>query len=420
MTPSRTARPRLLFLCQTLPYPPNNGVQIRTYNVLRLLARAFDITALCFVRRADHRTPSAVAESVTALRRFGDIEAFPIPQEHRRARLLADHARSVATGAAYTLHAYESAAFRTALRHHLATTAFDLVHVDSMDLAGYLPSVAGLPVVCVHHNIESALLRRRGASRGGAIGAYIAHQGRLTERIERAWSPRVALNVLVSPADQLALERLAPGARSVVVPNGVDTSFFVPAEVPDAGDTIVFVGPATWAPNRDAMLHFCREILPRIHARGVTPTVTWIGRVSDADRAAFRDVPGLQLPGFVDDMRPLVQRSACYVAPLLAGGGTRLKILDAWGMGKAVVSTTVGCEGLDARDGENILVRDAPDEFADAVVSMMRDPAARARIGAAARRTAEQRYDWEAIGGPMLQAYDEVLSRPPRPGAHRR
>lgn len=397
-------KPQLLFLCQTLPYPPDGGVNIRTFNLLRILARAFDVTALCFFRRSARASAEAVRHGVAKLNEFADVEAFPIPQEHSRRRLLVDHVRSVLERRVYTVYAYDSEAYRNRLRTLLRNQRFDLVHVDSLDLSGYLADLPDIPVVCGHHNIESALLRRRAAFESSHIRrGYLRLQAKLMEREEQHWASRVDLNLTVSDADRRRLEDIAEGARVVTVPNGVDTSEFRPAS--DAEDGIVFVGGATWFPNRDALAYFAKDILPRIRDARLDANVTWIGRASEALRAEFRDTDGIELTGYVDDIRPYVQRAACYVVPLRVGGGTRLKILDAWAMGKALVTTSIGCEGLDARDGFNALVRDAPEQFADAVVRILSDAELRTHLGRNARRTAEEIYDWDVVGNSLLSAY---------------
>lgn len=401
-------RPKLLFLSQVLPFPPDGGVQIRTYNVLRLLARSFEVTALCFYRKGLVGSDEAVGASLAELRKLGEVEAFPIPQEHDRLRLVRDHLRSVLTRRAYTVAAYESAAFRARLEELVRTRRFDLVHVDSLDLSAYLPALPGLPVVCVHHNVESDLLRRRArAESNPLVRRYLAHQAELLEREERRWCGRVALNVAVSEADRLRFAELVPGGRFTVVPNGVDTRAFRPAEGGRHG--VVFVGGYGWYPNRDALEHFADDVLP--HLRGSLPEVevTWVGRAPDAVREEYAAKHGVRLTGYVEDIRPFVHRAACYVVPLRVGGGTRLKILDAWAMGKAVVSTSVGCEGLDARDGENILVRDDPAEFAEAVRLVLDDEALRSRLGEGARRTAERVYEWDVIGEAMAGEYRALL-----------
>jgi polysaccharide biosynthesis protein PslH len=159
-----TGRPHLLFLCHTLPYPPDGGPWIRTYHILRLLARAFDITALCFERSGtrSHGGSRDTAASLEGLSPFANVEVFDIPQKHSRVRYAWDHLRSIASGHVYTRYLYDSSRFRRRLDQLLRSTRFDCVHVDSLDLAGYLEACRGLPIVCVHHDVESALLRRRG------------------------------------------------------------------------------------------------------------------------------------------------------------------------------------------------------------------------------------------------------------------
>jgi glycosyltransferase involved in cell wall biosynthesis len=393
---------KLLFLTQTLSFPPDGGAAIRAYNVLRLLAREYDITVLCFYRRA---TTTDLAGSVGALRAIAcTVEVFPIEQEYSRMRLAWDHTRSLVTRRAYTVYAYESDRFRAALLDQLRSTRFDVVHVDSLDLSGYLPLLAGQTVVLGHHNVESSLLHRRAANESSPPRrAYMHHQARLTEREERRWLSRVALNVAVSDGDARDLAALAPAARMAVVPNGVDVEKFVPAGSGERSG-IVFVGGMSWFPNADALEYFAQEILPLIRASDSAVSVTWVGRASQEEIERYAKM-GIRLTGHVDDIRPIVDRAACCVVPLRIGGGTRLKILDGWAMGKAIVSTSIGCEGLDAIDGKNILVRDDPRSFALAVLTVLRDPLLRASLEREGRVTAERTYSWEVIGAAIRRAY---------------
>lgn len=400
-------RPRLLFLCQTLPYPPNGGANIRTYHVLRLLAREFEIDALCFYRQSYRMDREAVAAGVEGLRPFARVEPFPIPQESHSGRLLWDHARSLASGRAYTMYAYDSSAFRNRVRELLASRRYAVAHVDSLDLAGYLPMLRGLPTICVHHNLESLLLARRArGERSVWRRAYLGLQARLLARTERVWCPQVALNVVVSDADGRRLKSLAPGAAVSVVPNGVDVTAFRPESGREHG--LVFVGGSNWFPNRDSLEYFCQEILPHIRRRCGDVTVRWVGQCTDDDKRHYRDRFGIELTGYVPDVRPLVRDAACYIVPMRVGGGTRLKILDAWAMGKAVVSTSAGSEGLAVADGVNILTRDDPEAFADGVRTVLAEKALRTRLGQGGRETAEQCYSWEVIGDGMLQTYQKL------------
>lgn len=402
-------RPRLLFLCQNLPYPPDGGALIRSYHTLRLLARDYDVTALCFVRRSTRPSAEAIEAARVALEKTAErVHVFELPQERSRSRFVSDHLRSLVSGRAYTRWSYESAAFRMRLRGLLDSVRFDLVHVDSLDLVGYLPLLTptGQPVVLAHHNVESQLLRRRAESESCLRRAYLRLQAHLLEREERRWCPRVDLNIVVSPEDANTLTELAPSAEVMVVPNGVDSRTFCPSDEEPCRE-IVFVGGYTWFPNRDGMEYLASEILPLIRARDPEVPVTWVGRASDEVRSAFGAM-GITLTGYVEDIRPYVTRAACFVVPLRVGGGTRLKILDAWSMGKAVVSTSAGSEGLAVQPGENMLVADEPESFAEAVLRVLNDPELRRRLGARGRATVEAYYDWQVIGGPMLARYADL------------
>jgi glycosyltransferase involved in cell wall biosynthesis len=402
-------RPRLLLLGQTLPFPPDSGVNIRMYHTLRLLSRSFDVTALFFYRRSERRNAGEVAAALEGLRAFAEVEAFPIPQEHSFPRLLWDHLRSSVTQRAYTWYALESAPLLARVRELLSSERFDLVQIDSLDLACYLPILQDIPIVCVHHNVESALLRRRaGAEPNIYRRHYLAMQAGLLERLEREWCGKVALNVTVSEVDLAILEGFAPAAQFACVPNGVDVEAFHPEAGRDDG--MVSVGGINWFPNQDALAWFAADILPRIRAAVPSAPVVWVGRSSREERAHWHATYGVELTGYVTDVRPFVRNAACFVVPLRVGGGTRLKILDAWAMGKAIVSTSVGCEGLSAVDGVNILIRDTAESFADAATQVLSDAGLRARLGRAGRETAERRYSWEVIGVGLLGRYLELAT----------
>jgi polysaccharide biosynthesis protein PslH len=404
-------RRSLLFLSQTLPYPPHSGVKIRTYHILRILAKEFETTALCFFRSKSGGADQVVKDSLAALGEFASIEAFPIPQEHSRGRLAWDHLRSIAMRRTYTVFSYESRPYRARLEKIMSQHSFDLVHADSLDLSAYFPTVAGLPLVCVHHDAQSTLLRRRADHQQNPLmRLYLRTQAKLMAEEERRWCPRVNLNVAVSSVDQQAMQALAPGSRFAVVPNGVDVDFFRPQNNLTPQHGLVFVGGVNWFPNRDALHYFRDEILPVLRARGLSEPVTWVGRASAEEIEEFGAGEGaINITGYVPDIRPYVHSAACYIVPIRAGSGTRIKILDAWAMGKAVVSTSIGCEGLAAVDGQNILIRDTPAEFVDAVELVLKNPDLRQTLGEQARRTAEEHYSWKAIGERMVEQYRALL-----------
>jgi glycosyltransferase involved in cell wall biosynthesis len=258
--------------------------------------------------------------------------------------------------------------------------------------------------------VQSVLLRRRSKfERSVAMRWYTRHQAALMGREERAYTPRVALNVMVSEEDSALLRSIAPDAPCVVVPNGVDVDEYAPTD--EEGDSIAFVGGTTWFPNLDALDYFCADILPRLRRLGVRAPVRWIGSASVDQQRSYRERYGVQLTGYLDDARPAMREAFCHVVPLRAGGGTRLKILNAWALGKPVVSTSVGCEGLRAVDGENILIRDDADGFARAIADLQSDLGLRAKLRAGARQTVDSHFAWDVIGRGMTRAYLRLIDR---------
>ena len=401
-------KPKLLFLCQNLPFPPDGGALIRSYHTLRLLSEEYEVTALCFFRKASRANPDAVSRGRQGLETVArSVEVFPIPQESNRLRLFLDHALSLLSRRAYTRWTYESRDFRRRVESLIQEHDFDVVHLDSLDLVGYLPALRGRRVVVAHHNVESQLLRRRGWSEKGLRARYLRIQAGLTEKEERRWCPRVDLNIAVSDEDRTSLQRIAPDSQVIVVPNGVDTQAFRPTYENPSAD-IVFVGGHTWFPNRDGMEHFTESILPLIRESLPEVTVTWVGR-APAEVIKEMSHHGIHMTGYVDDIRPFVHRAKCFIVPLRVGGGTRLKILDAWSLGKAIVSTPEGCEGLVQLHEQNIMIAADSQSFADAVITVLTDSALRCHLGTHGRTTAINHYDWVIIGRHMRKHIRHIL-----------
>ena len=403
----KQTKPKLLFLCQNLPFPPDGGALIRSYHTMRLLSERYEVTALCFFRKASLADSDAVSRGRQGLTRLArTVEVFPIPQETSGLRLFLDHARSLLGRRAYTRWTYESREFRRRVELLIEENAFDIVHLDSLDLVGYLPALSGQRISVAHHNVESRLLHHRGKAEKGLRGFYLRLQARLTEGEERRWCPRVDLNIAVSDEDRESLEAIAPGSKVIVAPNGVDTQAFQPSdEVPE--NEIVFVGGYTWFPNRDGMEYFAKEILPSIRKYHPSVPITWVGRAPDDVIHRMSHI-GIHMTGYVKDIRPFVARAKCFIVPLRVGGGTRLKILDAWSLGKAIVSTSAGCEGLAVETGSNILVADSTADFAACVSRVLNDDTLRERLERNGRQTVEAHYDWTIVGEIMGHSYRNI------------
>jgi glycosyltransferase involved in cell wall biosynthesis len=330
------------------------------------------------------------------------------------AAFYADAARYVLDAAPYAVAKYRSPEYRDAVRRLLDESTFDAVVSDFLTPIVNLPDRLPCPAILFTHNVEAEIWRRQAETATNPGSRFLmGQQWRRMLRFERDALSRFDLVLAVSDADRGTFGRLYPDAlkRPVhVVQTGVDTAFFAPrpAEAVERRAHLVFTGSMDWLPNEDGMLYFVRDILPRIRQLEPDATLSIVGRAPTPAVKRLADVHGIEVTGRVDDVRPHIAAGAVYVVPLRIGGGTRLKIFEAMAMGKAVVSTTVGAEGLPVTHGHDVLIADEPARFAQAVVHMIRSVDARRRIESAARRLVVERYDWSASAADFEHALARV------------
>jgi glycosyltransferase involved in cell wall biosynthesis len=216
---------------------------------------------------------------------------------------------------------------------------------------------------------------------------------------------------LCSAADQQRLLEQVPGARTLVIPNGADVEYYQarPTDPPPDGRTVVFFGHLSYFPNIDGVTYFVQEIWPRIAEVHPKARLKIIGGQAPPSVLEFARPGAVEFTGFVSDLRPHLAAAAAVVVPLRFGGGTRLKIVEAMAMGKAIVSTTLGAEGIEAVAERDVLVEDRPAAFADAVNRLLAEPSFAARVGQSARQLVEQRYGWNAAARTLERFYREIL-----------
>jgi len=198
-----------------------------------------------------------------------------------------------------------------------------------------------------------------------------------------------------------------------VIPNGVDIQKYQPLPAENASPVLLFIGNMGYPPCVDAVLYFCREIFPRIRSV-LSAAELWIVGRDPRPEVLQLNGDGVHVTGRVDDVIPYYQQSAVCVVPLRAGGGTRLKILEAMALGRPVVSTTIGCEGLDVVDGEHLLIADNPKQFAEKTVRLLTDRQLYQHISTNGRQLVEARYDWDKIAGRLMEVYAFMLEQPDR------
>jgi sugar transferase (PEP-CTERM/EpsH1 system associated) len=397
--------PRLLFLTPDLPYPPHQGAAIRTYNLIKNLAPRHEVHLISFVQGPDE------AERVEALSPYcASVTTVPTPSRSNVRRALSV-LFSPRPDMALRL---PSSAFENQLRISLERERFDFVQVEAIEMAQYGLAVKEMtashqPLVVFDDINAEYLLQKRAFEadvkhpRGWLGALYSLIQWQKLERYEELACRRLDRIVVVSEADARALQRLLPNLRCFVVPNGVDTSYFHATGAEQESDTtLVFTGKMDFRPNVDAVLWFAQEVLPLIRQELPETEFKVVGRNPHPRLEAVRNAPGVRLEGYVSDVRPYVAEAAVYVVPLRVGGGTRLKVMEAMSMGKAIVSTSLGCEGIDVAHEQELLIADDPAAFAHSVLGLMKDRKRRRELQITARRVAEREHDWRQIT-PLLE-----------------
>lgn len=390
---------RVLWLTPEVPEPGGTGGAIRAYHLLLgLLRRGLHPVVVAPAYPEQIERAAATAEA--------GVELALVPRPPSQAReALSAHLRHPALAGAFAARPFlgwQADVFWTELaptvqaQLRTAPQVAVIEHDFCVRWSRALP--AALPVGLASHNATWVQLHRDAQHAAQPRRALLAADAARYRRLVRSAMPRFSWWSAVSDGDADALRALGSGAVHLA-PNGADTSALadVPAGGGEAG-SLLFCGTLSYPPNADAVRWLVRDILPRVRAEEPRARLTVVGRGAPADvERLVADAVGVELLGWVEDLRPVFEASAVALAPLRSGGGTRLKVVEALGAGRATVATTIGAEGLDVQDGVHLLLADDPDAFARAVVGLLRDPAARSRLGAAGRRQAAELYDWQAI-----------------------
>lgn len=402
---------KILWLNAGLLLPLDKGGKLRTWHLLRHLAARHEITYVSF---SDPSTAPGHRAGMLGVCRH--LETVPRSDAGKGTwRFYADAARYLIDPAPYAVAKYRSADYAARVRALLQNERFDVVVCDFLPPVVNLPADLPCPAVLFTHNVEAEIWRRHVETATNPLAALLLRQQwRRMRRFERNALARFDLVLAVSEADGASFRRLYPAALRApahVVQTGVDTRYFTPAPEAARPAHLVFTGSMDWLPNEDGMLYFVREILPLIRRGEPRATLSIVGRAPTPAVQRLAGEWGIEVTGRVDDVRPHIAAGSVYVVPLRIGGGTRLKIFEAMAMGRAVVSTTVGAEGLPVLDGTHLVIGDTPPAFANAVVRLLRDPVTRQQLGSAARRLVTEHYDWSTVGRDFEAALTCVCTR---------
>jgi glycosyltransferase involved in cell wall biosynthesis len=394
---------KVLFVTCGLPFPANCGTRIRVFNLIREVSKRAEVHVCSLLVE---EPPADIGELLACCK---SLEVFKPPQgAWELACLLPAWNRSSRPLA--TLPFY-SRAMAARIRSWVESQAIDVVQIENSFLACYrdaIPPGARCATVLSFHDVGSLQYRRIARLPTGAV----RRAGFLVKAaLMQGWEARVASgfnrSLLVSSDDERHLKRNAPALRTGVIANGVDCRRFRPLDEPTSRVTLLFVGVLNYPPNSDAVSWFVANVLPEIER--LCPEVRLcIAGLSPPPSILALARDNIVVRGFVEELEPVYRESTIAVVPLRAGGGTRLKILEAMALGRPVVSTSIGCEGLGATSGEHLLIADSAEDFAAAVVRALGNIDLRRRLAANARKLVEAHYCWNALGDKLFAVLEDV------------
>ncbi len=395
---------RVLFLAPRFPWPLDTGGKIRTFNLLKQLAKESEVHLVCFSMEATDQAQRSQVEDL-------GIKVTLLPMV--APKTLAKAYTVLFQQLPYSILKYDHLDMHQAILDVMQEHQFDVMHIDHVHMAHYKYCAGNVRCVLDEHNVEYRILDRCATVEPFWLKKMLYRQQAIKMRSFEAYVAKQFHRIFACSAqDRILLSKLTSGLVPVdVVPNGVDTRYFDPPSKPDPlEDALVFTGSMDWLPNEDAINYFCRDILPLIWEKKPDLKLYVVGKDPSLQVQSLAEQnPRVLVTGRIDDVRPYLTRSKIFIVPLRIGGGTRLKILEAMAMRKAIVSTTIGAEGIGYTDGKNIRLADTPQDFANAVIKLLGDPDLALSMGSAGRSLVDQEYEWDKVGAGLNNIYREML-----------
>lgn len=386
----------ILFLSPWYPYPPNNGSKLRIYNLLRGLAAEHEVRLITFAGQAPGDGQYDLRDLCSRV--------HVVPYQHYNPRSLRSLVGLFSPKPRVLVDTY-SLRMEQTIRREVEQQDVDIVIASEWATAAYHITWQGTPAMFEDVEIRgfidavqtapSVLSQQRRQLTVMKLTAYL-----------RSVLPCFEVSTTVSQLERAALHDLAPRySRVEVVPNCVSLVDYEHITNRPQQHTLIFAGSLSFSANYEAMVWFLSEVYPLIKTRipGIRLIIT-----GDHKGLPLPTLDGVTLTGLLEDVRPVIASAWISIAPIRSGSGTRLKILEAMALGAPVVSTTKGAEGLEAEDGEHLLIADEPKQFADAVARLCLDDNARARLVDQAYQLVQERYDWRAIMPRFLRLVERV------------
>lgn len=393
-------------------YPETGyGALQRSRNLLLELCKENEVFLIAYYRKSDRQLVPDPEIARKDLEQYCKrVIIIPHYIDGHGIRKYAWLLKSLFSKVPFSVYLFRSEIIREKILALIATCGISVVHADTLGLMEDMLDKIEILKVLNHHNIESDMMYRRSRKESNpVIKTSLKHEAKCLREYEKKFCPAYDMNITVSDLDNERLKDINESIICSTIENGVDCNYY--KYHPRSGNCsgLIFAGSLDWYPNADALLFFCRDIWPglkRLH-KGLTFTV--IGKnPPDKLRLLMEGDKDIYFKGYVPDVRPYIRDSMIFVSPFRDGGGTRLKILDAMSQGIPVVSTALGCEGINISEGGNILIADTADDFISKISDLLTMPDLADQLSKGGRALVEKQYSFEVLGRKMRDLYENL------------
>jgi glycosyltransferase involved in cell wall biosynthesis len=397
---------KILWLSHLIPYPPKGGVLQRSYNLIKELAKYHEIDLLAFnqlslINSFYNSTEEGLNEAKSVLEKIcKQVLFFEIPIDNYRWGKYVLALKSLVYKP-YNINWLKSNAFKIKLKKWINKYDYDLVHFDTISLVPYFFFVpSNIHTSLDHHNIESHMLLRRAHNEINLFKRYyFLYESVRLSRYECNFAPRFTINIVCSDIDSKRLNSLAPKAKIYTIPNGVDLDYFKPIGLSKQLNRLIFVGRMSAYPNIEAVSYIAKNIWPKLKQMHPNLICDIIGSKPPREIYEFgNQLNDFHIHGYVEDVRPFIEAATVYLCPIRNGGGTKLKILDAMAMEKAIVAHPIACEGISVNHNEHVMLAINDQQFITYIDQLLQDTQKRENLGSAARKLIENKYSFNVIG----------------------
>ncbi len=400
---------KILYITYGLPYPPNSGVSIHDFNIIKQTSQNHTVFVLSLLYDSEEN------KWLSKFQEYCNFCDIVIARKRSLWKHFSGLVRGLLTGQPLACHTFIYPEMKQKIQQLLEREKIDIVQIEHSFLAPYIEAIPKRYVckkILSFQNLGSRQYKSMAQMQLGLKRKVLSSlKSLLMQGWEAAYAERFDCNLVVSKQEMDILHQKNHRLKIEIIKNGVDTNLVRPLPKNPGSKTLLFVGTMSYPPNADAMLYFCKRTLPLIREKVPDITLVIVGQHPPQEIRELAADDNIMVTGEVSDLKPYYEQAQVVIVPLRAGGGTRLKILEAMAFGRSVVSTKLGCEGLRLKNGEQILIADKPRDFAECICHLLADASERARIASNGHQLVVAEYDWQKVGQKLVSIYKKLLEQ---------